>query len=101
MGWSVIVTPQAQEDLREIVAFIARDDPDRARNFGNLLLDKALALETLPERGRVVPELGDAAVREVVHGSYRVIYEVIHDAEAVFVLRFWHGARGKPQVSTH
>jgi toxin ParE1/3/4 len=97
MGWPVILTPQSQEDLREIVSFIARNSPERARVFGNTLIDKALSLGTQPEMGRVVPEQDDPAVREIVHGAYRIIYEVVHDPTTVFVLRFWHGARGTPE----
>jgi len=98
MGWPVILTRQSQDDLREIVAFIARDSPDRARAFGHLLVDTALSLEAQPERGRVVPEQDDPAVREIIRGPYRIIYEVVRDPSAVFVLRFWHGARGTPDV---
>jgi len=97
MGFPVILTPQAQEDLKEIVSFIARDNPDRARSFGNELIDKALSLSNLPLRGRITPELKDPEVREIVQGSYLIIYEVM--SESIFVLRFWHGARGEPKVN--
>jgi toxin ParE1/3/4 len=97
MGFPVILTPQALEDLQQIVSFIARDNPERARSFGNELIDKALSLATLPQRGRVMPELNDPDVREIVYGSYRIIYEAL--LEKIYVLRFWHGARGEPPVS--
>ena len=70
MDFKVILTPQAQDDLREIVSFIARNNSSRARTFGNELIDKALSLVSLPERGRVVPEIAESSVREMVHGSY-------------------------------
>ena len=57
MGCEVILTPQSQDDLREIVSFIAQDNPGRARSYGNELIDHALTLAELPERGRVVPEI--------------------------------------------
>lgn len=98
MGWPVILTPQSQDDLREIVLYIARDSPERARRFGHLLVDTALSLGAQPERGRVVPEQDDPAVREIIRGAYRIIYEVVRDPSAVFVLRFWHGARGTPEI---
>jgi plasmid stabilization system protein ParE len=98
MGWPVVLTPQSQDDLREIVSFIARDSPARARTFGNILVDKALAIGAHPEMGRVVPEEDDSAVREIVHGAYRIIYEVVREPNAVFILRFWHGARGTPEI---
>ena len=98
MGWPVILTPQAQDDLREVVTFISRHSPERARSFGNTLIDKALTLSLHPERGRIVPELDDSAVREIVHSAYRIIYEVMRDPDSVYVLRFWHGARGTPEI---
>ena len=99
MGWPVILTPQAQDDLRQIVSYIARDSPEHARAFGNILVDTALSLGTQPERGRVVPEQDDPAVREIFRGAYRIIYEVVRDPSTVFVLRFWHGARGAPEIT--
>ncbi len=98
MGYPVILTPQSQEDLAAIVQFIALDNPDSARTYGNLLIDKALSLSSLPEMGRVVPELGDATVREIIHSPYRIIYEVLQLPATVFILRFWHASRGVPQI---
>ncbi|HEX5399691.1 MAG TPA: type II toxin-antitoxin system RelE/ParE family toxin [Verrucomicrobiae bacterium] len=98
MGFKVILTPQSQEDLQEIVSFIARQHPVRAKSFGNELIDRALTLAELPERGRVVPEISDPAVREIIHASYRIIYEVFPGQNVVYILRFWHGARGGPEV---
>ena len=99
MGLPVILTPQSQQDLRNIVRHIVTDNPERARAFGHLLIDKALSIGPLPERGRVVPELNDPSVREIIHGSCRIIYEVLHDPAVVYVLRFWHAARGTPQIT--
>ena len=85
MDFKVILTPQAQDDLREIVSFIARNNSSRARTFGNELIDQALSLASLPERGRVVPEIAESSVREMVHGSYRIIYE-IHDKKLLVLV---------------
>lgn len=98
MGFKVILTPQSMDDLQAAVTFIAQDNPERARTFGNELIDRALSIANLPGRGRVVPEIGDQTVREIVHHSYRIIYEIFPGEEAVYVLRFWHGARGVPDV---
>ena len=98
MDWPVVLTAQSQEDLQEIVVFIARNNPERARTFGHTLIDKATALGAHPEMGRVVPEVADAAVRESVHGNYRIIYELTAKPSTVYILRFWHGARGQPEV---
>lgn len=98
MGFKVILTPQSLDGLRVIVTFIARDNPGRARTFGNELVDRALAIGTFPELGRVVPEIGEPSVRETVHGAYRIIYENFPDRQTLYVLRFWHGARGEPEI---
>ncbi len=98
MGWPVILTDQSQDDLHEIVVFIARDSREHARRFGNELIDQALAIGNFPEMGRIVPEVGDPAVREIFHGAYRIVYEVLHDPTAIYVLRFWHAARGIPEI---
>jgi plasmid stabilization system protein ParE len=96
MGCPVILTPQSIADLENIVRRIAADSPDRAREFGNVLVDRALSISAFPEMGRVVPEVGEPAVREIIHGSYRIIYETRGDLRSAFVLRFWHAARGVP-----
>ncbi len=98
MGHKVILTPVAIEDLRKIVEFIAKDNAVRARAFGDLLLDRALAVGEFPQSGRVVPEIGDAAVRESIHQAFRIIYEIRSDPGVVYILRFWHAARGDPII---
>ena len=98
MGWPVVLTAQSQHDLREVVAFISLDSQERARRFGNELIEQALSIGNFPEMGRTVPELGDPAVREIVHGAYRIVYEILREPNAVYVLRFWHGARGTPEI---
>ena len=54
-------------------------------------LDAGASLASFAERGRVVPELNDPAIREVFVHKYRLQYEV---GEArVLVVAFLHGAR--------
>jgi toxin ParE1/3/4 len=98
MGFKVILTSQSLDDLEAIVTFIAKDNPDRARTFGNELIDRALSIATFPELGRIVPEIGEPAVREIIHASYRIIYEAFSGDESIYLLRFWHGARGEPEI---
>ena len=74
MGFKIVLTPQSLEDLEGTVRFIAKDNPDRARTFGNELINRALSTEKFPERGRLVPEISEPSVREIIHGSYRIIY---------------------------
>ena len=58
--------------------------------------DSARSLEETADRGRVVPELDEATVRELIVGSYRLFYEV--GEESVYVLGVIHGARDLPSL---
>jgi plasmid stabilization system protein ParE len=48
--------------------------------------------------GRVVPEFGVPSIREIIFKSYRIVYRVNHESRVVEVSRFWHGARGTPEL---
>lgn len=94
MDYQVILSPRAVQDLREIVRYISYDDPIAAERFGEQMLDAALSLSMLPERGRLVPEFDDDITREVIfRGRYRIVYRVDHKGKTVGVSRFWHGSR--------
>ena len=91
--------PRAERDLHGITRYIARHSgSDVAHRFGNQLVDRALTLARHPERGRVVPELRQTDVREIILRSYRIIYRM--KASSVEVIRFWHAARGAPAISS-
>ncbi len=97
--FTVIFAPRAERDLQAITYYIARHtDAQIADRFGNQLIDRALTLASLPERGRVVPEFGDPGIREILFKSYRIIYRV--RGQAVEVVRFWHAARGAPEIDS-
>ena len=50
MDYKVLITDSALADLREIVEFVAQDDPEAAARLGEKLIRRALSLSTLPER---------------------------------------------------
>jgi len=84
-------TPQAADDLEAICLFIARDSPLVAAAFADRVLRATDRLADYPRSGRVVPELGIENIREILVGSYRVIYRVRQDI--VHLLTVHHGAR--------
>jgi toxin ParE1/3/4 len=96
--FKVIFAEQAERDLKSITAYISKHaGPEIANRFGNQLIDCALTLASLPERGRVVPEIGQPAIREIIFRSYRIVYRV--QPGLVEIIRFWHAARGSPEIS--
>ena len=84
-------TPQAADDLDAIAEFIARDSPHFAGLFVADILQSVDRLVDFPESGRMVPEIGEKSIRELILGSYRIIYR--RRSEAVEVLTVHHGAR--------
>lgn len=87
----VIWTRQAVEDVEAIKAYVARDSERYAVLLAERLVAAIERVGLFPESGRVVPEVGDAGLREVVHGNYRIVYRVL--PEAVEVVTVYHGAR--------
>jgi len=87
----VIWTRRARDALDEAAAYVAQDSPERAVDLIERALDAAESLDTLSERGRIVPELDNPTVREILVQKYRLLYEVA--ASQITVLGFLHGAR--------
>jgi plasmid stabilization system protein ParE len=98
MGWKVILAPSAESDLRDIVSYIARHNPDAAVRLGTALIVRAEFLGNFPELGRVVPEFSRPALREIIHQSYRIIYRLKADQSCIEIVRYWHAARGLPHI---
>lgn len=71
----------AAEDLEQIVRFIRRDSPQNAPEFARRLLAKAATLRESPGIGRVIPEQEDPAHREILFGSYRMMYHLSDQRE--------------------
>ncbi len=94
------IVHEAEEDLAELVDYIAQQDSvERA----NVVLEKLLTLcerlEQHPERGHFLPELRSLGIkiyREVHFKPYRVIYEVI--GREVFILLVVDGRRSMQTI---
>ena len=84
-------TPQASDDLEAITKFIAADSPYYASLFAMDVVAAVERLAVLPLSGRIVPEVNDPAIREIILGNYRIVYRVRNDV--VEILTVWHGAR--------
>jgi plasmid stabilization system protein ParE len=54
MGNQIILAPEAEQDLDEIVAYIAKDNPAAAEKFGIHLIERIELLKSFPRLGRVV-----------------------------------------------
>lgn len=84
-------TLQASDDLNSIARFISKDSPQYARLFVTDVLQAVERLSEFPGSGRIVPELGDPVIREVILGNYRLVYRF--KRKLIEVLTLYHGAR--------
>lgn len=91
MAQKVSWTEVAWADLEDVADFISKDSPHYAAAFVREVQDAARTLNQLFERGRVVPEFGDPAIRELFVRDYRLIYKIKEGF--VFIIAFIHGAR--------
>lgn len=85
--WSI----PARNDLKQIYDYIAKDSKYYATNVVENIFSKAENLDEFPEIGRMVPEIGDENVRELIIYAYRLIYEVAPND--VQILAIIHGKR--------
>ncbi|NEP00742.1 MAG: type II toxin-antitoxin system RelE/ParE family toxin [Symploca sp. SIO2E9] len=84
-------TSQALADLESIGDFMARDAPSFAQVFTDRVFEAVKRLEAFPQSGRVVPEFNQDDLREIIFGSYRIVYLV--SEEDVNILTVFHSSR--------
>ncbi|MGQ0545869.1 MAG: type II toxin-antitoxin system RelE/ParE family toxin [Betaproteobacteria bacterium] len=72
LAWS----PEALEDIEAIAAYIERDSPWYARAVASKIVETAESIPQYPELGRIVPEIGNPAIRERLVHRYRIVYRI-------------------------
>lgn len=84
----IIWSGPAIRELEAALDFIALDNADAADRLGRAIHKAVGRLRAFPESARMVPELEDPGIREVVHEPFRIVYEVRRDlVEILAVVR--------------
>lgn len=83
-------TDTAEGHLDAIYAYIAQDSPEYARRMVDRLTRRSQQIAEFPFSGRRVPEYDVDQIREVIEGSFRIIYHIKPDQ--IDVLAVIHGA---------
>ena len=91
MATRVVWTLPARQDVKEIGEYIAQDSRWVAQSVVKRITSATRNLRLLPRMGRIVPELDDEDVRELIVFSYRIIYRA--SRKRVTVWAVIHGAR--------
>ncbi len=84
-------SPSAENDLNEIIDYIAQDSLEYALSFYEQVREKVENLTQFPKMGRRVPELDVPNIRELILRNYRLIYRIL--GEKVQIVRLFHGSR--------
>ena len=91
MARGLVWSPEAIEDIESIASYIERDSVWYAKAVASKIVETAETIPNFPELGRVVPEIGNPAIRERFAYSYRIIYRI--EPERVLVAAVIHGSR--------
>ena len=84
----LVWSPRSVRDLESIHAYIARDSSLYADLVVQRLVRAPERLLRFPESGRIVPEVGQPSLRELIVRPFRVVYRLRGESvEIVTVLR--------------
>ncbi len=90
----VVWTEQALYRLQEIEDYISRDSPHTAVRWIDRLIARGEDLAAFPASGRKVPELNSSKIREVLVGTYRIVYRL--KPQRIEILTVFEGHRQLP-----
>lgn len=95
--FEVIMTPAAEQDLREIFTYIATElfEPETAKKLCERISDEIIGLDRMPERHalyRTEPWLS-RGLRFMPVGNFIVFYIVKESEKTVHILRILYGGK--------
>ena len=76
MARRVVWSYEATADLSALAEYIAKDSSYYAAALVREIRAASRSLNKFSERGRIVPELNDARIRELFVKEYRLIYGI-------------------------
>ena len=85
-------TEQAKTDLKEIADYISIDSVKYAQYQISRIVSATKNLENFARIGKIVPEIRDSKIREIVTGNYRIIYLIVNGSR-IDILTIHHSAR--------
>jgi len=88
----IVWTDQSVLELHDILDYISKDSKRYAENQIRRIKARTSVLKTRTESGRIVPEMEDSAIRELIEGNYRIVYRILNK-DFVEILTIHHSAR--------
>ncbi len=87
----IIWSLHAQNNLDSVFNFIAQDSVIYAKQEIKKIIKSVKILKRFPTAGRIVPELKNPEIREILKRPYRIVYRIKDDdlIEIVTVFHSW------------
>jgi toxin ParE1/3/4 len=90
----IVWSPLAIDRASEIADHIAQDKPSAADKWIETVFSKVERLKSSPETGRIVPEVRNNQIRELIYSNYRIIYRL--EEKQISILTIRHGKQMLP-----
>jgi len=87
----VLWTQTAVNHLSSIYSYISQNSPQYAQRLVERLTHRSEQIAQFPLSGRIVPEFETKQIREVIEGSYRIIYYIKPDQ--IDIIAVLHGSQ--------
>lgn len=84
----VIFTDRFLDRIEECIDYIAHDHVPTATKWAREVFEQCEKLGNHPESGIMVPEFDRHEIREIIHGNYRLVYEL--KPNQIDMLTIWH-----------
>jgi len=88
INWTI----QAVNDLKNIADYISKDSKRYAKHQVSKLKNRTNILKKHLHFGRVVPEFNNENIREIIEGSYRIVYKIVSN-KRIDILTVHHSSR--------
>jgi addiction module RelE/StbE family toxin len=89
----VLWTDAAVAQFEAIHDYVAQTSPEYARRIIDRITKRSIQISAFPFSGRMVREYELNEVREIIEGSYRIIYLIKEDEDQIEVLAVIHSSR--------
>lgn len=89
---NISFSKSAIEDLEGIKEYyLGQGVPQIGQDFVTAIIGHIETLSIHPEIGRVVPELNEELIRELIHPPFRVVY--VRESKSINIIRVWRSER--------
>ena len=91
-------TKRAIEDIYAVREYYLPLSPKFATKVTYQIFSKETLLESFPTVGRVVPELNNESVREIIYKQFRIIYVVVNN-ELIHIIAIHSSSKPLSNIS--